>query len=524
MSSKVAFLRGVHSYLKQRLTPSEARQTVAHRMRRREEAFLKVAKRRIYGFPGSPYLPLLKEAGCSFTDLEELVRRDGLENALHRLRENGVYITFEEFKGREPVKRSGVKSYGVTANNFDNPALGPGYTISTSGSSGAGVRVTLSLDHVGSEALYDCIYADILDLSAAPKVLWFQSFPGFLGPRHLLRSARAGFPLVYLCDPKAVELTSPLRLAQQTLYRKAFFKILHWHGANYPKPEPYPIAEPALLARRLHALLTEHGQCFFRSYASMVLRVCLAANELGLDLSGVTFSGGGEPVTPAKVRTVKSTGAAFYPIYSCSDTGIIGNGCLNPEGSNDVHLHSDALALIQAKRRVPGPDVDVNAFYFTSLLPSAPKILLNVESDDYGLVDQRDCGCPLFQLGFTTHVRDIRSFSKLTGLGVSLVGSDAIRVLEESLPTRFGGSPLDYQLAEEEDAQGRTSVCLLVAPLIDLPSEQQVKDFFFQALESDNVANPFAAGQWKKGDIFKIKRQAPQWVGRGKLLPLHVRR
>ena len=47
---------------------------------------------------------------------------------------------------------------------------------------------------------------------------------------------------------------------------------------------------------------------------------------------------------------------------------------------------------------------------------------------------------------------------------------------------------------------------------------------FFQALESDNVANPFAAGQWKKGDIFRVKRQAPQWVGRGKLLPLLVPR
>ncbi len=285
----------MNSYLKHRLTPDEARQTISRRLQQREASFLDVVRKRVYGFAHSPYLPLHKEARCGFTDLERLVTSEGLENALQKLREEGVYFTFEEFKGRTPVRRSGVKEYAVDAAAFDNPRLGPGYTMSTSGSTGAGVRVTLSLDHVGSEALYDCIYADVLDLSAAPKVLWFQSFPGFLGPRHLLRSARAGFPLVYLCDPKAVELTNPLRLAQQRLNKKIFFGLLHRHGIRYPEPRAFPIGDPSALAHRLHQILQQHGRAFFRSYASMVLRVCLAAHELGLDLTGVTFSGGGDP-------------------------------------------------------------------------------------------------------------------------------------------------------------------------------------------------------------------------------------
>ena len=83
-------------------------------------------------------------------------------------------------------------------------------------------------------------------------------------------------------------------------------------------------------------------------------------------------------------------------------------------------------------------------------------ILLNVETDDYGVLESRPCGCRMGDLGLTTHVTQVRSFRKLTGEGMTLVGNDMIRILEEVLPTRFGGSPLDYQLAEVENEVGPT--------------------------------------------------------------------
>jgi len=92
---------------------------------------------------------------------------------------------------------------------------------------------------------------------------------------------------------------------------------------------------------------------------------------------------------------------------------------------------------------VPGSDITVDAFHFTTLLPTARKLLLNVESDDYGVVETRSCGGPLESYGYTEHLRQIRSFRKLTGEGVTLVGSEMLRILEEVLPARFGGSPLD---------------------------------------------------------------------------------
>jgi hypothetical protein len=36
-----------------------------------------------------------------------MVRNQGLEEALRALREARVYVTFEEFKGREPMVRHG---------------------------------------------------------------------------------------------------------------------------------------------------------------------------------------------------------------------------------------------------------------------------------------------------------------------------------------------------------------------------------------------------------------------------------
>ena len=34
------------------------------------------------------------------------------------------------------------------------------------------------------------------------------------------------------------------------------------------------------------------------------------------------------------------------------------------------------------------------------------------------------CGCPFESLGFTTHVHGIRSYSKLVGEGITLIGND----------------------------------------------------------------------------------------------------
>jgi len=55
-------------------------------------------------------------------DIENMVYEKGLEGTLTALREAGVYITFEEFKGREPMVRNGEFIH-IKESDFDNPFL-----------------------------------------------------------------------------------------------------------------------------------------------------------------------------------------------------------------------------------------------------------------------------------------------------------------------------------------------------------------------------------------------------------------
>jgi hypothetical protein len=238
----------------------------------------------------------------------------------------------------------------------------------------------------------------------------------------------------------------------------------------------------------------------------------------------VTIIGGGEPPTGAKTRQIKASGARWIPTYSFVEAGQVGTGCAQPVDGNDLHFFADSLALVQHTRRVPGTSIDVQAFCFTSLLPSSPKVLINVESDDYGLVESRRCGCPLEEIGLGTHLRMVRSYRKLTGEGVTLVGSEMVRILEEVLPARFGGSPLDYQLIEEEDGRGFTRLSLVISPRVRVDDEGAVVDAVLAALAGGSDAADSARSLWAQAGTFQVKRMDPVLTARGKLMPLHLER
>jgi hypothetical protein len=268
--------------------------------------------------------------------------------------------------------------------------------------------------------------------------------------------------------------------------------------------------------------LDTHGACVISAFPSAALRVCVAARERGLDLTGVTFRGGGEPPTPGKVRAITSMGARWVPSYGTSESGQIGLPCARPLGGNDLHVLKDSIALIQRPLDVPDWNISVGAFYLTTLLPTAPKLMLNVAIDDYGVLETRPCGCLLESYGYTEHVRDIRSYSKMTGEGMTLIDTDLERILEEVLPARFGGSPLDYQLLEEEDEEGFTRLSLIISPKIELRDEDAAVRTVLEALEHGKLSAALAAAVWKQARSLRVKREEPLWSAAGKFLPLCV--
>ena len=171
---------------------------------------------------------------------------------------------------------------------------------------------------------------------------------------------------------------------------------------------------------------------------------------------------------------------------------------------------------------VPGTSVTVPAFNFTTLLPTAPKLLLNVEIDDYGTIEERPCGCELERLGLTRHFRNIRSFRKLTGEGMTLIGSDMERILDKVLPEKFGGCAQDYQLLEEEVEGGFTRRSLIVSPHIDLKDESSIISVLLNELGRGDAAADLARALLSQGKSLAVKRMEPVWTDRGKLLPLHI--
>src|SRR5262249_49353482 len=110
------------------------------------------------------------------------------------------------------------------------------------------------------------------------------------------------------------------------------------------------------------------------------------------------------------------------------------------------------------------------------------------------------------------------------GEGVTLVGSEVLSVLEEVLPARFGGTPIDYQLLEEEDERGFTRLSLVVSPSIKIADERAVLAALLDALGEKSVADGLTRAIWSNAGTVRIKRMEPIRTARGKLMPLHLSR
>ena len=96
-------------------------------------------------------------------------------------------------------------------------------------------------------------------------------------------------------------------------------------------------------------------------------------------------------------------------------------------------------------------------------------------------------------------------------------------MIEEVLPSRFGGSPLDYQLEETEGEDGLTRLTLVVSPRIPLPADSEVVGALLQALSDVSLAADTASAAWKQGDSLCLRREEPHISPRGKRPLLYKR-
>jgi hypothetical protein len=518
MFAKLPF--SLRRFLNHRLTVSEAQEFVREQMNRREENFLCLVERGIFGYRHSPYLPLLKSAGCEFGDLRNMVRVRGLESTLSSLCEAGVYITFEEFKGRKPIIRGG-QTIQVKPSDFDNPTLSADLTATTGGSSGAAVNVNLNLEYAAARAPHLLITDMAHGILQVPTVRWDAMLPN-TSFRNTLQMISFGQPVLHWFTPaRARDLRHWFKYVIPSYY------VLFWMnalGAHTPLPRVIQLDEALAVARALKEILKKIPRCYLFTTVSRALRVALAAQQAGIDLTGATFGGNAEPSTRAKVQPIIDAGIKYLPFYGMVETDYAAAGCARPIDFSDVHLFKDAFAIFTHPIQVAGFDGLVPAVNLTTLFPTASKVMVNVQTDDFAVVEERRCGCELESYGYTTHLREIYSYSKLVGEGVTLIGNELQSVLESELPARFGGSPLDYQFLEQEDETGLTRLYLVVSPRVQIADERQVVQTVLNALQKLSPMADVAGTAWRQARTIQIKRIDPVLTSRGKFLALSVQR
>jgi hypothetical protein len=512
------YVRRLPAFLRVSLTPEECHRAIESGLQMRERNLAVVIERAVFANPGSPYAALFSNAGIELGDALELIRDEGVEDALTRFYDAGVFVTLDEFKGRRSIERSGL-SLDVSSDDFDNPLIEAAFPSRTGGSRGVGRRVMVDLEHTRHKAVYHSLFLDTFAARDRPHALWRAVPPGLAGIGAAIGYAKIGRPLDRWFSPN--RLAPHRRYLREFLFSVYAISTSRRAGVPIPWPEYVPFPEAKHVARWLEEAKRDDRPALLSTTASAAVRVCLAAQQSGIGIEGTLFRAGGEPLTEAKARVVESSGCRIVANYTMTEAGRIGLACANPTAVDDLHLVSDKLALIQRERTVRTGGSPLPAFFLTTLTGSSPKLMLNVESDDYGVVEDRSCGCPLGELGLSRHLHSIRSYEKLTSEGMSFLGSELIALVEEVLPTRFGGSPIDYQLVEEE-VDGLPKVGIIVSPGVGPVDERKLIATALEMLSAGPSYRGMMAEIWQTGETLRVLRREPYATASAKILPLHL--
>lgn len=513
------FLWRLPSFLRHPISAEQAKITLRRRLERREGNFMALARQAIYAHAASPYRQLLNLAGCEYGDLERLVGQEGVEGALRTLYRQGVYLTVDEFKGRRPVVR-GNATIEVESNRLCNPLSAIHVSARSSGSRGAPIAVGIDFAHIR-----DCAINQCLTLDARGGIGWLHAIWGLPGGGAMVELLRLRSFGIH--PPHWFSLLDPATPGLHPRYRWSAH-LIHWGSvlARVPLPHPryVPFENPLPIVYWMMEVLRQGGTPHLLTSASAAVGLCRAAFDAGADLRGAQFCLGGEPITEARVAVVRRVGAQAMPAYQTSEAGFIGYGCLAPQHPDEIHLFNDLHAVIQPGLGREQTGLPSLALLVSSVRATAPLILLNVSLGDQAVVGSRACGCPLERLGWITHLHTIRSYEKLTAGGMTFLDTDVMHVLDEVLPTRFGGGPTDYQLLEEETDDGRACLRLVVHPRVGPLDTDAVAETFLTAIGHGSGGERVMGLLWRAAGLLRVERREPKITGSGKIHHLHVQR
>lgn len=507
------FARGLRRLVRNPLSPAEARAAVTRERAQRIQRFQQSLDTLVWPHPSSPVRRLLVNAGLEAGDVSALVAAHDVEGALEVLRDAGVYVSYEEYLGKQAAQR-GSATFHFSPRDFFNPAVKADFIATTGGSRSSGTPVELSFGYERRQAVLRAVQYQACGVSGAPGAIWLPVFPSSAGFGAVIKAMAAGhrperwFSQIANATPGV------------TRHKQQFNQLLPVLNAvartDVPLPEHVPTSNPDPVVDWLVDALRREGRAMISGYASSITAAARRATERGIDLTGVVTFPASEPVTTAKLDTMRQAGMTPYPMYAFVPEGAIGLGC--PHLGDEVyHLWDHELAVV-SRRRTRDDGAEVGAYCWTSLSLDAPRVLVNVENDDYGDVtyDEAPCGCLLGQVGVRTRLSHIRGLSKVVAAGITVAGSTFDELTEAILPQALGGGPGDYQFVESEQG-GSTVVSLRVAPRVGPVDETAALQLVITTLATDDNG-VLATEVWRPTGTLRIERRDPVQTRAGKTL------
>lgn len=495
--------------------PGDSFGLIRRQMENRESTFLETVKRAVFSDPEHPYHRMFRLAGCEYGDLAGTVWRRGLEETLKDLQAQGVYLAHDELKGKIPIVRSG-QHIPSGESSFMNPLVAGLIESSSSGSRSRGTRTRQSTEYRVYREAYEIAIRREFALDERVHVALKPILPSAMGLGSCLRASRLG-GRVDRWFAVGGTIRESLHYRAVTAFLVALGRAM---GARAPFPTYLPPDDFSPVAEWIARRSATGAASVVRGFVSPAVRVAAAAASKGLDIAGTLFLVGGEALTDAKRAVIEAAGAEVSPGYWIHEVGPIGHACRNMRDGNRVHIFRDSVAVISRTRPAPLTDVMVESLLFTTLLPFSPRVLINAEMDDSGTIERAPCDCTFAALGSVEQIRDVASFGKLTGQGVTLVGTDVVRLLEEVLPARLGGRPGDYQLVEAEGG-AQTKLTLRVSRRATSSSPEELKECFLREIRR-YYGGSLAARLWRHSGALEVVIAEPLATRTGKVLSLHL--
>lgn len=487
---------------------------VQARLRARADVFLEVVERAIFAIPDSPYRPLLAASDYDLAGVRALVAAEGVEEALRRLSHDGVYVSIEEFKGLRDARR-GAHTFRFREGDFHNPLSESAFRIPSGGTRGPGSTSAVSVADVRVHAQHVSIVLAANKLEGLPVAVWFPQMERSSLLAVMRLAATRHVPARWFTQVPGWRLAS---VDENHAFYVGINLAARVRGLGFPPRTYVPFGQETGCLAWIAGQARRRG-CVVVCVASGAVRLAAAAKHAGIRLTNVTFIAGSEALTPAKAAAIEAAGARVRSIFGFTEFGNAAQGCTAPAKPDEMHVCTDFVAIIPRRRPADQMGTEVDALMFTSLRPEARRVLLNMETGDYGTLTGRRCGCLLEQIGWTTHLEEVRSFEKLNLEGWAFLGTKLITLVEEVLPVRFGGDPTDYQLVEHEAADGQTRLTVIVHPRLGPIDESAVLSSVEEAL--DVAPGWVSARVYRRLETVQIRRAAPIPTRAGKVMPLH---